>query len=217
MLVVSRKVHLRQALAPPSPWKAWPNWQNPCAAVFCDDLDFFVLVPMSTFHTSKLVFVASGQCSHWYFLPAKSSHSSLMKHVLVGSRLQASTCEPRPHGRWVWMQSLVLDSVLELNSLRWSQMQSFFIWSFSFSSATLATEVGLIQSWAPCWPDLWLKFHRKQHKSGEESFLNQIKVGCNWVDARWSYWEARGDSIQAYMNRWNTKFVFLTLITWVGA
>lgn len=42
-------------------------------------------------------------------------------------------------------QSLVLDSVLELNTLSWSQKQGFnWIFLFFFPSATLSTELGLI-------------------------------------------------------------------------
>lgn len=218
MLVISRKVCLRQTgSCSPFPLKSLAKLTKPMC---CGILRWSWFI-----HTCSNVHFPheqAGVCCLWTMQPLIFSasqvfHFSLMKHALIGSRLQASTCEPRARGRWVWMQSLVLDSVLELNSLRWSQTQSFFIGSFSFFSATLATEFGQIQSWAPCWPDLWLKFCGKWHKSGEESFPNQIKVGCNWVDARWSYWEARGESVQVYMNRWNTKLAFLILITWLGA
>lgn len=131
MLVISRETLLRQTgSCCPRACKSLARTTKPTCCSLVRWSWFFVLVPTSTFHMSKLVFVASGQRSLWYFLPAKSSHCSLMKHALIGSRLQASTCEPRARGRWVWMQSLVLDSVLELNSLRWSQTQGFFCWIF---------------------------------------------------------------------------------------
>ena len=82
---------------------------------FVTILIFFLPASMSSFCMSKPVLVAPGEHRRWHFLPAKSSHCSLMPSLAVGYRL--------PPVSWGLMadgskpQSLVLDSVLELNIL----------------------------------------------------------------------------------------------------
>lgn len=120
----------------------------------------------------------------WYLLPLENAATGIFCRQVFPLQFH-ETC---PHwqqvtGFHLWARGLwQMDMNAKFGFGFSSGIEQFEIESnaglfyWIFSSATLATEVGLIQSWDPCWPDVWLKYCRSDTNLGKNHFQTKSKL-----------------------------------------